>query len=265
MSRHKCVCVPGCFITKRNPQPYFILYLIKITMLQFSNHLQHNPFTSRDHFRASGRHIGALLHQAPMLFLDTIREKHDLCPVFDVRETAEAYFLEGEFPGISGAHAIKVEWLDGNSLRVTGHIYKTDLEVDWAADRLHRTSPRLWQATVEDQACGTAVQSASENAFLPLCRFDNEVNKDSAPKENTPKEWLSERGIGAFVRTFDFPSAVDTSGIRVKLYQGLLRMMVPKEDPKASKTKEIAIESGEQAHEDVEARRVQDRRFDEVL
>lgn len=64
---------------------------------------------------------------------------------------------------------------------------------------------------------------------------------------------------------FNFPSAVDTSSIRVKLYQGLLRMIVPKEDPKVSKTKEIAIKSGEQVHKDVEARRTQARQFDEVL
>ena len=42
-------------------------------------------------------------------------------------------------------------------------------------------------------------------------------------------------------------------------------MIVPKEDPKVSKTKEIAIKSGEQVHKDVEARRTQARQFDEVL
>lgn len=223
-------------------------------MLQFANHLNH--FTGRDHFRASGRHIG-MLHQAPILYLDSFRDKqHDLSPNFDVRETAEAYFLEGEFPGINGAHALKVEWLDGNSLRVTGHIYKTDLEAEWAAYILCKTSP---EPAVRDQACGAVVQSASENNFLPLARSSHEDHRDPSPKDDMPKEWLSERAVGDFVRTFDFPAAVDTAGIRVKLHQGLLRMMVPKADPRASRSKEIAVESEESAQEHLEARRVQDR------
>jgi HSP20 family protein len=222
-------------------------------MLQFANHLNH--FTGRDHFRASGRHVG-MLHQAPILYFDSLRDKRNLSPNFDVRETAEAYFLEGEFPGINGAHALKVEWLEGNSLRVTGHIYKTDLEAEWAAYILCKSPP---QPAVQDQACAAVVQSATENAFLPLSRSSNEDHRDSSPRDDMPKEWLSERAVGDFVRTFDFPAAVDTAGIRVKLYQGLLRMMVPKADPRASRSKEIAVESEESAQEHLEARRVQDR------
>jgi HSP20 family protein len=221
--------IPNCFVP-----------LTFIIMLQFANHLQHRNTSmgSGTHFRSSGHHI-SLLHQAPTLFLDTLHAKHDLCPNFDVRETAAAYFLEGEFPGISGPHAIKVEWLDGNTLRVTGHIYKTDLEADWATDNLGRICP---QATVKNEL---AAQSASEDVFLPLHRFDDEDNEHSVAKGITPKEWLSERGIGAFVRTFDLPSAVNTDGTRVKLHQGLLVMMVPKvkENSDASKIKEIAVES----------------------
>lgn len=193
-----------------------------------------------------------------MPFLDSFRAKRDLCPNFDVRETNEAYFLEGEFPGVSGPHAVRVEWLDGNSLRVTGHIYKTDLEADWAADRLRKTSPHLWQATVEYQTCGAVVPNTPEDAFLPLCSFDRDDDKKAALKELTPKEWLSERGIGTFVRTFNFPTAVNIDDTRVKLNQGLLRMMVPKENLTAVKTKEIEVETGEQPPEDLEARREQE-------
>ncbi|CAI9627179.1 unnamed protein product [Alternaria burnsii] len=52
---------------------------------------------------------------------------------FELRETSEAYFLEGEFPGISGGTAIKVHWLDERTLRVKGIIHKTDLKTEWDA------------------------------------------------------------------------------------------------------------------------------------
>ncbi|KAF1839282.1 HSP20-like chaperone, partial [Decorospora gaudefroyi] len=54
-------------------------------------------------------------------------------PDFDLRETPEAYFLEGEFPGISGRNALKLQWIDGCTLRVQGTIRKTDLKEEWGS------------------------------------------------------------------------------------------------------------------------------------
>ncbi|KAF2182565.1 HSP20-like chaperone, partial [Zopfia rhizophila CBS 207.26] len=41
-------------------------------------------------------------------------------------------------------------------------------------------------------------------------------------------EWLSERRVGLYQRTFTFPADVDASQVRARLGQGLLRILVPK-------------------------------------
>jgi HSP20 family molecular chaperone IbpA len=49
------------------------------------------------------------------------------------------------------------------------------------------------------------------------------------------------------VRTFYLPSAVDTSGIKARLSQGLLKFMVPKKNESVlnSKNNDVAIETTE--------------------
>lgn len=201
-------------------------------MLQFANLHQHNhPIaTHGSHSRSSGHHIG-FFHQAPLFFYDTLRDKHELCPNFDVRETATSYCLEGEFPGISGPEAIQVEWVNHNRLRVTARIERIDLSAEWPVD---------------DSLGIAAEQPKNDQQSTP----DPSVKSESKPppKDQWPKEWLSERAVGTFVRTFDFPSAVNTDGILVKLYQGLLRINVPKEVAKTLETKKITIQCGEQVN-----------------
>ncbi|USP76227.1 HSP20-like chaperone [Curvularia clavata] len=201
-------------------------------MLQLANLYQHShPIASHgSHSRVPGHHVG-LFHQAPLFFSDTLRDKHELCPNFDIRETATSYCLEGEFPGISGPEAIEIEWINQNRLRVTGHIEKTDLKAEWSANESPGTPPG--QPANEQQ--GAPEPSVTSENKLP-------------PKAEEPKEWLNERAIGTFVRTFDFPSAVHTDGILVKLYQGLLRINVPKKAVQAVEKKKIPIQCGEQVN-----------------
>ncbi|KAF2493846.1 hypothetical protein BU16DRAFT_428057, partial [Lophium mytilinum] len=42
------------------------------------------------------------------------------------------------------------------------------------------------------------------------------------------REWLAERRVGHYQRTFTFPGDVDAVGVRARLGQGLLRILVPK-------------------------------------
>lgn len=172
-----------------------------------------------------------VFHQTPLSFFDALRDRHEPCPTFDVRETATSYYLEGEFPGISGPDAIKLEWINENILRVTAHIEKIDLKAEWPTNDSPGTPP--------DQPTGDE-QGKPE----PSISSENKL----APKAEEPKEWLNERTSGVFVRTFDFPSAVDTDGILVKLYQGLLRINLPKKAAKVVETKKISIQCGEQVN-----------------
>lgn len=64
-----------------------------------------------------------------------------LTPLFDIRETKEAYFLEGEFPGISDQKAIKLEWKGKRTLLVEATIPKLDLEAEWGIKLPKVTTP----------------------------------------------------------------------------------------------------------------------------
>jgi hypothetical protein len=57
--------------------------------------------------------------------------------------------------------------------------------------------------------------------------------------------WINKRQTGVFVRTFYLPSVVGTSGIKARLSQGLLKVMVPKRNESVliSKNNDVAIET----------------------
>ncbi len=72
-----------------------------------------------------------IVHRAPrqphtLIGSDRSVRHESLVPDFDLRETAYAYYLDGEFPGIESDN-MKVQWLDGRTLRIEGRITKTDV------------------------------------------------------------------------------------------------------------------------------------------
>lgn len=52
-------------------------------------------------------------------------------PDFDLRETADAYYLEGEFPGISGRESINLKWINGSTLHIHSHIDRVEIGDEW--------------------------------------------------------------------------------------------------------------------------------------
>ncbi|KAJ6072201.1 hypothetical protein N7499_010215 [Penicillium canescens] len=123
-------------------------------------------------------------------------------PRFDVRESKDAYHLDGELPGIAQKD-IEIEFSDPQTLVVKGHI-----------ERDYNTSNR--QAQVEDE-------EAEQTGAEPTHRF-----------------WASERAIGEFQRTFSFPTRVDQDNVKANLKNGILSVQVPKAT--VSTTKKITIE-----------------------
>ena len=68
-----------------------------------------------------------------------------------------------------------------------------------------------------------------------------ETKKDAEKKEETgDKYWVSERSVGDFMRTFNFPSAVDQEKCKASMKNGILSIKVPKMEKK--KGHRVAIE-----------------------
>ncbi|KAF2258910.1 HSP20-like chaperone [Lojkania enalia] len=133
-------------------------------------------------------------------------------PDFDLRETTDAYFLEGEFPGISGRGAVKMQWLDGRTLRIEGRIQKLDL-------------------------------NEAGEVILVRGQERKEERENSQEKASALRTWLNERRAGLFVRNFSFPAGLDIDRIQARLSQGLLRVMIPKTRRERFESREIYVQT----------------------
>lgn len=158
-------------------------------------------------------------------------------PKFDVRETGEAYELHGELPGLN-KQDVHIEFTDPQSLLIRGKVERTYTTgtsptnaieaasgsgaVTDSAEQERPKSPH--QATVEDEpedGTTTATPAASEN----------EVVKAAPTKQkptDTAKYWLTERSVGEFSRTFNFPTRVNQEGVTANFKDGILHVVVPK-------------------------------------
>jgi HSP20 family molecular chaperone IbpA len=168
--------------------------------------------------------------------------RHDaFVPDFDLRETAEAYFLEGEFPGAAGRESVAIKWIDGKTLHVEGRIDKTDLKKEWSARAGERSS-----AEDHDGASYATPAKPANAEWEEVAVHKGEEAGDGghSGKEDGTRTWLSERRAGLYTRTFSFRNAVDADGTQARLSHGLLRVKVPKLDKSGMKSREVFIEDG---------------------
>jgi HSP20 family molecular chaperone IbpA len=147
-------------------------------------------------------------------------------PRFDVRESKDAYHLDGELPGIAQKD-IEIEFSDPQTLNIKGRAVREyhSNNVDNETENANAPKP----ASVEDENNDNdkAVQKTSDK---------KEVSKPA----NNYKYWVSERSVGEFHRAFNFPSRVDQDGVKASLKNGVLSVLVPKAAPPASR--KISIE-----------------------
>jgi HSP20 family molecular chaperone IbpA len=130
-------------------------------------------------------------------------------PRFDVRESENAFHLDGELPGIAQEN-INVEFTDPQTLVVKG---RTEREY-------HTSEPKEQSGNGNEEQ---AVEKASKTSSKAGHRY-----------------WASERTVGEFSRTFSFPTRVDQDNVKASLKNGILSVLVPKAT--ASATKKITIE-----------------------
>ncbi|RVX73988.1 hypothetical protein B0A52_02878 [Exophiala mesophila] len=158
-------------------------------------------------------------------------------PRFDLRESKEAYALEGELPGIDQKD-LSIEFTDEHTLIIKGRTERhsesgrrpgaiaageekaaiEDVHSDAASDKSHH-------ATVEDDepANGSAV-AAAEAPSAEVAK----TNKPATPAAPEHQYWISERHVGEFSRSFNFPTRVNQDAVKASLKNGILSIVVPK-------------------------------------
>lgn len=194
------------------------------------------------------------------------RSKNAPYPRFDVKETAIAFELQGEFPGFQHED-ISIDFIDAETLVIRGHTAgvvesknQTSAEVNVSKKEKATTTvaatespntvvdeekpPNSYKVMVEDEddefvdagveASDGEATPATSIAAQPIesssLKKNNEKNEQE--KDSKPKYWIHERPMGRFERGFRFPSLVDRDNVKANLKDGILSIVVPKVERK---------------------------------
>ncbi|KAI9371320.1 HSP20-like chaperone [Aspergillus egyptiacus] len=136
-------------------------------------------------------------------------------PRFDVRETSNAYHLDGELPGIPQKD-IDIEFTDPQTLVIKGRS-----EREYHAGNFNDKQPQ--------------VEEEPEGESSEVVKTSGEKQLSKGNGTDKARYWVSERSVGEFQRTFSFPTRVAQDDVKASLKDGILSVVVPKAAPPSSK------------------------------
>jgi len=147
-------------------------------------------------------------------------------PRFDVKESKESYELHGELPGLEQSQ-INIEWSDENTLTISGQTetrneYSNQGEAVEVTDDSEKDTYRRPSVEEEGDEAFKSTEVAPTNKETTVSKTD----------PNVSKYWITERSMGSFHRTFQFPAHVEHDGVKANLKNGILSILVPKAKPK---------------------------------
>ncbi|KAF4555248.1 Hsp20-like protein [Elsinoe fawcettii] len=147
-------------------------------------------------------------------------------PRFDVKESKEAYELEGELPGIDQKD-VSIEFTDPQTLQIRGRTEKTyesgtrPAAIEGQEQGRITDGEKYHKPSVEDE---TTMSGANPDA-----KESTGVSTETKQQEEpTHRYWVSERSVGEFSRSFNFPTRVDQEKVKASLKNGVLSILVPK-------------------------------------
>jgi len=147
-------------------------------------------------------------------------------PKFDICETGDSFELHGELPGMSKEN-VHIDFTDPQSMLISGKLERTYTAGTPPAGRIEGTA--LSGAITEDENA----REFSNGTSIEKNLGDVERSADKT------KYWLTERSVGAFSRSFNFPTPIDQDAVSASLKDGVLSVVVPK--AKKAETRRITI------------------------
>lgn len=172
---------------------------------------------------------------SPAFSVAFFEQRRTFSPKFDIYETEAAYVLEGDLPGLEKSN-LNIEFTDHVTLLIKGHVERSSTSTSTTPSESSTTiatpnesrssSPtRSLRATVEDEdEDGKSSPDPTKTpAQTPVVE-----KKKSEPRH---RQWVSERTLGEFQRTFRFPAGIDQDTVTAGLENGVLKIVVPKRAP----------------------------------
>lgn len=218
-------CAPALFSRPTFPTPHDIAPLFSLFDETFAQ-LERAHRQSRQHF------------------------KRPFNPKFDVKETKEAYTLEGELPGFDPKD-LSIEFLDdGHTLQIKGRTVKETRQQPQAVEAAPAEAPKAVEATpaeasseagsvkshqptveddAEEPANASAVAQPQQQEQTQTVAESSKAAEQSAPQQQQEgtRHLISERYTGSFSRSFKFPSKVNQEAVKASLKDGILAITLP--------------------------------------
>ena len=135
-------------------------------------------------------------------------------PDFDVCESDNYYFLEGELAGIASKDDLKIEWIGRRTLLIEATVNKVDEEVEWGVHL--QSHPRA--VDIEGTEAGNSGERESHSKHQSEKRIHGKALR----------VWMNERRTGDLRKSFTFPCDVNADHMRARLTNGLVKILVPK-------------------------------------
>lgn len=180
-------------------------------------------------------------------------------PKFDVRETEQAYELHGEFPGMK-KEEVHIEFTEPQTMVIRGRTERTytsgtppaglvenNITTDAITEGGEEHQKNSHKATVEEEfesvshEAGDAPKNAPKDSEESKPQEVEKVDTQPVQKKTTDKAkyWLTERSVGEFSRSFNFPTRVDQEAVSANFKDGILTIAVPK--AKKHESRRIAV------------------------
>ena len=190
------------------------------------------------------------------------RQVQTFTPKFDLKENDADFELHGELPGIE-KDQVHIEFTDPQTILIRGRVERARTTGTPPAFLLEEDSDKMSGAlTGGEQQSETSSAEKRRSSFHATVEDDvEEGNSTAAPTPATTtteisrpapteqpqqqqqqprlKYWISERSVGEFSRSFQFPTRVEHDGVSASLNNGVLTVVVPK--AKKHESRRIAI------------------------
>jgi len=158
-------------------------------------------------------------------------------PKFDVNEHSDHYELHGELPGIDQKD-VEIEFSDRQTLTVRGHTERSYTSGTSPTGFIEgsKSSGAIEGGHGEKDESQTKLAKDKESTSKTN---EGRVTQGGRSADAGVKYWVSERSIGHFSRSFNFPSPVDQDSVSASMKNGILSVVVPK--AKKPETRKITI------------------------
>lgn len=174
-------------------------------------------------------------------------------PNFDILETASAYELFGEVPGLN-VQTLDIQFEDAQTIVLKGRTDRPSASV---------SAPTTVEEKIQEKEIEQEVESATKNATVEDAEdeYDEvdtpltsstvapstataaptvkpvEKTETQAPAAPKSRFWLTERRTGSFARSFSFAQRIEIDDVTAELKEGVLHVVVPK----SVKSRKVAV------------------------